>query len=289
MRLHKCAAPYVFISPYYVLFLFFVLYPLLSAFYASFTEWNGIKDPKWIGFRNYSSLFKDDIFLQSLWNGVIIFFMYVPLLLFLSLVFAVILNSAFVRLKGFFRAAYFIPYITSLVAVGFTFRMLFGTEYGYINELLTSMGLAKTDWLGTIWGARITLAILVIWRWLGYNMVIMLAGLQNIPSDLYEAARIDGAGPVQSFFRITIPMMAPIIMFTSILSTIGTFQLFAEPLVLTRGSGGPENSIMSVIMYVYNQSFSYLKFGYASAAAYVFFLLMFVLTLMQIRVFRQEN
>jgi lactose/L-arabinose transport system permease protein len=215
--------------------------------------------------------------------------MYVPLLLFLSLLFAVILNSTFVRFKAFFRAAYFIPYITSLVAVGFTFRMLFGNEYGFVNEMFISLGLDKVDWLGTVWGARITLAILVIWRWLGYNMVIMLAGLQNIPTDLYESARIDGAGPVQSFFKITIPMMAPILLFTSILSTIGTFQLFAEPLVLTRGSGGPENAITSVIMYLYNQSFSYLKFGYASAMAYVFFLLMFVLTMLQIRVFKKEG
>jgi lactose/L-arabinose transport system permease protein len=289
MGLNKRFAPYVFISPFYILFFVFILYPLLFAFYISFTEWNGIKDPVWVGFSNYVSLFKDDIFLQSLWNGAIIFLMYVPLLLFLALVFAVILNSGFVRLKAFFRTAYFIPYITSLVAVGFTFRMLFGTEYGYVNELFVLLGLNKVDWLGTVWGARVTLAILVIWRWLGYNMVIMLAGLQNIPSDLYEAARIDGAGPVQSFFRITVPMMAPIIMFTSVLSTIGTFQLFAEPLVLTKGSGGPENAITSVIMYLYNQSFSYLKFGYASAMAYVFFLLMFILTLLQIRIFKREG
>lgn len=289
MGLNKRFAPYVFISPFYILFLIFVLYPLLFAFYISFTEWNGIKEAKWVGLGNYTALFQDDIFLQSLKNGAIIFIMYVPLLLILALVLAVILNSTFVRFKGFFRAAYFIPYITSLVAVGFTFRMLFGTEYGYVNELIIGLGLEKTDWLGTVWGARITLCILVIWRWLGYNMVIMLAGLQNIPSDLYEAARIDGAGPVRSFFKITIPMMLPIIMFTSILSTIGTFQLFAEPLVLTKGTGGPENAITSVIMYLYNQSFSYLKFGYASAIAYVFFVLMFILALVQIRIFKRED
>lgn len=202
--------------------------------------------------------------------------MYVPALLLMALILAVILNSNFIRFKGFFRTAYFIPYITSLVAVGFTFRMLFGTEYGFVNEFIMGMGLDKVDWLGSVWGTRITLCILVTWRWLGYNMVIMLAGLQNIPHDLYESARIDGAGPVQSFWKITVPMMMPIIMFTSVLSTIGTFQLFAEPLVLTRGSGGPENAITSVIMYLHNQSFSYLKFGYASAIAYIFFILMFV-------------
>lgn len=289
MGLNKRFAPYVFISPFYFLFLIFTLYPLLFAFYISFTEWNGINDARWLGLQNYTSLFKDDIFLQTLRNGIIIFIMYVPVLLLLALVLAVVLNSSFVRLKGFFRTIYFIPYITSLVAVGFTFRMLFGTEYGYVNELIMGTGLDKVDWLGSVWGVRITLCILIIWRWLGYNMVIMLAGLQNIPYDLYESARIDGAGPVQSFWKITVPLMMPIIMFTSVLSTIGTFQLFAEPLVLTRGSGGPENAITSVIMYLYNQSFSYLKFGYASAIAYIFFILMFVLTLLQIRLFRRED
>lgn len=289
MGLNKRFAPYVFISPFYFLFLIFTLYPLLFAFYISFTEWNGINDARWLGLQNYTSLFKDDIFLQTLRNGIIIFIMYVPILLLLALVLAVVLNSSFVRLKGFFRTVYFIPYITSLVAVGFTFRMLFGTEYGYVNELIMGTGLDKVDWLGSVWGVRITLCILIIWRWLGYNMVIMLAGLQNIPYDLYESARIDGAGPVQSFWKITVPLMMPIIMFTSVLSTIGTFQLFAEPLVLTRGSGGPENAITSVIMYLYNQSFSYLKFGYASAIAYIFFILMFVLTLLQIRLFRRED
>jgi lactose/L-arabinose transport system permease protein len=289
MGLNKRFAPYVFISPFYFLFFIFTLYPLLFAFYISFTEWNGINDARWLGLQNYTSLFKDDIFLQTLWNGIIIFIMYVPVLLFLALVLAVVLNSNLVRLKGFFRTAYFIPYITSLVAVGFTFRMLFGSEYGYVNEIIIGMGLDKVDWLGSVWGVRITLCILVIWRWLGYNMVIMLAGLQNIPHDLYESARIDGAGPVQSFWKITVPLMLPIIMFTSVLSTIGTFQLFAEPLVLTRGSGGPENAITSVIMYLYNQSFSYLKFGYASAIGYIFFILMFVLTLLQIRLFRRVD
>lgn len=289
MGLNKRVAPYVFISPFYILFSVFTLYPLVFALYISFSEWNGIHESNWIGFKNYIALFKDDIFLQSLANGFIIFFMYVPLLLILALVIAVVLNTQFIKLKGFFRTAYFIPYITSLVAVGFTFRMLFGTEYGYVNELLMSIGLHKVDWLGTVWGSRITLSILMMWRWLGYNMVIMLAGLQNIPQDLYESAKIDGANPIQSFFKITIPLMLPIILFTTVLSTIGTFQLFAEPLVLTKGTGGPENAITSMIMYVYNQSFSYLKFGYASAIAYVFFVLMFILTLIQIRVFQRND
>jgi lactose/L-arabinose transport system permease protein len=289
MGLNKRVAPYVFISPFYILFLAFTLYPLLFALYISFTEWNGINDTRWIGLQNYSMLFNDDIFLQSLKNGAILFMMYVPLLLFLALLIAVLLNGTFIKLKGLFRTVYFIPYITSLVAVGFTFRMIFSKEYGYVNEMIVSLGLDKVDWIGTVWGARITLCILIIWRWLGYNMVIMLAGLQNIPNDLYESAKIDGAGAVQRFIQITIPMMMPILLFTSILSTIGTFQLFAEPLILTKGSGGPQNTVISPIMYIYNQSFSYLKFGYASAMAYIFFALMFILTLLQTRIFSRRD
>jgi lactose/L-arabinose transport system permease protein len=287
MGLSKRWAPYLFISPFYILFTVFTLYPLLFAFYISFTEWNGIGDAVWLGLNNYLTLFQDDVFLQSLKNGVIIFIMYVPLLVFLSLVLATVLNTAFVRLKGLFRTVYFIPYVTSLVAVGFTFQMIFGSEYGYINQLMGYFGVRPVDWLGTIWGARVALCALVIWRWLGYNMVIMLSGLQNIPADLYEAATIDGAGTAQRFFKITVPMMKPVLLFTFILSTLGTFSLFAEPLILTKG--GPMNTTLTPVMYVYNQSFSYLKFGYASAMAYVFFIMMFILSLIQMKIFGKED
>jgi lactose/L-arabinose transport system permease protein len=287
MGLNKKWAPYLFISPFYILFAVFTLYPLLFALYISFTEWNGIGDAVWLGLDNYVTLFKDEVFLQSLKNGVIIFIMYVPLLVFLSLVIAVVLNTAFVRLKGLFRTLFFVPYVTSLVAVGFTFQMIFGSEYGYLNQLLGYFGVHPIDWMGTVWGARLALCALVIWRWLGYNMVIMLSGLQNIPADLYEAATIDGAGTAQRFFKITIPLMKPVLLFTFILSTLGTFSLFAEPLILTKG--GPINTTISPVMYVYNESFSFLKFGYASAMAYVFFILMFVMSLIQMKLFGKED
>jgi lactose/L-arabinose transport system permease protein len=287
MGLSKKWAPYLFISPFYLLFAVFTLYPLLFALYISFTEWNGIGDAVWLGMDNYVTLFKDEVFLQSLKNGVIIFIMYVPLLVFLALLLAAILNTAFVRLKGLFRTVYFVPYVTSLVAVGFTFQMIFGSEYGYLNQLLGYFGVHPIDWMGTVWGSRLALCALVIWRWLGYNMVIMLSGLQNIPADLYEAATIDGAGTAQRFFKITIPLMKPVLLFTFILSTLGTFSLFAEPLILTKG--GPINTTISPVMYVYNQSFSFLKFGYASAMAYVFFILMFVMSLIQMKIFGKED
>jgi lactose/L-arabinose transport system permease protein len=252
----------------------------------SFTEWNGIGDMRWIGLQNYKDLFKDEVFLQSLINAFILFIMYVPIMLLLAIVFAVILNSGYVRMQRIFRTIFITPYITSLVAIGFTFVMLFDRDYGLLNVFLHAFGIAKVNWLGSVWGARIALTVLVIWRWVGYNMIIMLAGLQNIPNELYEAATIDGANKVQSFFRITIPMMKPVILFTAILSTVGTFMLFVEPLVLTKG--GPINSTITPIMYLYQQSFNYLKFGYASSMAYVMFALIFIASLIQVKFLGKE-
>lgn len=286
MRFGKNSAPYLFISPFYILFGIFMVYPLLFSLYMSFTEWNGLGEMKWIGLQNYKALWSDEVFVQALWNALILFIMYVPLMLFLALVLAVLLNSGFVRMQRVFRTIFITPYITSLVAIGFTFVMLFDKDYGLLNMFLGAMGLTQINWLGSIWGARIALTALIIWRWVGYNMVIMLAGLQNIPDELYEAATIDGANKVQSFFRITIPMMKPVILFTAILSTVGTFMLFVEPLVLTKG--GPVNSTITPIMYLYQQSFDYLKFGYASSMAYVFFALIFIASLIQVKVFGKE-
>ncbi|WP_066172703.1 carbohydrate ABC transporter permease [Bacillus marinisedimentorum] len=286
MRLNKNLAPYVFVSPFYLLFAVFMLYPLVFSLYMSFTEWNGIGEMRWVGFQNYKALFSDDVFVQSLWNALILFVMYVPVMLFFALVLAVVLNTGLVKFQRLFRTIYITPYITSLVAIGFTFVMIYDKDYGLLNMVLQAIGIPEINWLGTVWGARFALASLIIWRWVGYNMIIMLAGLQNIPNELYEAATVDGAGKIRSFFSITVPMMKPVILFTAILSTVGTFMLFVEPLVLTQG--GPVNSTITPVMYLYQQSFDYLKFGYASSMAYIFFILIFIASLIQIKVFGKE-
>lgn len=274
-------APYIFISPFFILFMIFMVYPLFFSLYVSFTEWNGIGEMTWVGFNNYQTLLSDDIFIQTLINVLILFILYVPIMLFMALLLAVILNTGIVKFQRVFRTLFITPYITSLIAIGFTFVMLYDRNYGLLNLLLEYVGIDRINWLGTQWGARIALTSLIIWRWVGYNMIIMLAGLQNIPTDIYEAARIDGASPTQSFFRITIPLMKPVILFTAILSTVGTFLLFTEPLVLT--NGGPVNATITPILYLYQQSFNYLKFGYASAMAYVFFIIIFIASLVQIK------
>jgi len=285
-EIYKARWPYLFISPFYILFLIFGVYPILFSFYLSFTEWKGLGPIKFVGLRNFELLLKDKIFWQSMTNGVILFFMYVPILTFLALVLAVILNSKRVRGFRFFRTLLFIPYIMNIVAAGFTFRLLLDQKYGLVNVLLGMFHIPPVPWLESIWGGRVSLCLLVIWAWLGYNMVIMLAGLQTIPGELTEAALIDGASPIQAFFYITIPLMRPVILFSVVLSTMGSFNLFSEIYNLT--GGGPINATLTPVIVIFDQAFGNFRLGYASAMSYLYFLILFVLTLLQFRYFGRQ-
>jgi len=282
----KARWPYLFISPFYLLFIVFGLYPVLFSIYLSFTEWKGLGPIKFVGLANYSLLLKDHVFWQSMKNGVILFFMYVPIMTFLALVLAVILNSKRVRGFQIFRTLIFMPYITNMVAAAFTFRLLLNQKYGLINLLLGMFGIAPVPWLESTWGGRVSLCLLIVWAWLGYNMVIMLAGLQTIPGELTEAALIDGASRTQAFFWIIIPLMRPVILFSVVLSTIGSFGLFTEVYNLT--GGGPMNATITPIVSIFGQAFANFRLGYASALAYVYFAFIFLLTLFQVRYFGRD-
>jgi ABC-type sugar transport system permease subunit len=242
------------------------------------------------GTVNFQLIPKDKLFWQSMGNGVIIFLLYVPIMLFLALVLAVILNSG--RVKGFrlFRTLIFLPFVTNMVAAGFTFRLLLDQQNGLFNNILGFIGLGPVPWLEDIWWARISLALLIIWAWLGYNMVIMLAGLQTIPHDLTEAAMVDGATPIQAFFRITIPLMRPVILFTLITSTIGSFGLFAEVTILFNGQYGPANAALTPLIRIYNTAFrGSFQYGLSSAQAYTFFICIFLVTILQFRLNRERE
>ncbi|MDO9086909.1 MAG: sugar ABC transporter permease [Anaerolineaceae bacterium] len=286
-KIRKSRWAYAFISPFYLLFAIFGLYPMLLSLYLSFTRWKGVGPMEFAGVVNFELIPKDAVFWKSMSNGVILFFLYVPVMLFLALALAVILNSG--RVKGFrlFRTLIFMPFITNMVAAGFTFRILLEKQNGLFNMLLGNIGLPTVPWLETVWWARISLSLLIIWAWLGYNMVIMLAGLQTIPSDLTEAALVDGATPIQAFFRIIIPLMRPVILFCMITSTIGSFGLFAEVSTLT--NGGPVNATITPLIRIYGVAFSSYQFGYASALAYTFFALIFFLTIIQFRLNREQG
>lgn len=278
-------APYFFVGPAFILFLAFTVYPIIASFLLSFqTKVGGVYT--FSGFANYTRLFSDPLFYKALGNTFIILIVQVPIMLFLAVILAVFLNSSLLRMKGFYRVAFFTPAVTSLVASSVIFVLLLNTDYGLINYLLESIGLKKVDWLTDSFWAKVSLIVVTTWRWTGYNMVIILAGLQSIPNSLYEAASIDGAGPIRRFLSITIPQLKPVLLFTFILSTIGSFQLFDEPYNLT--GGGPNNATLTLTYYLYNQGFGYFDFGYASAIAYVIVLFISVLSWIQFKVARDD-
>ena len=260
---------------------------MVLSIYLSFTRWKGVGPMVFAGLINYGLVLKDKVFWKSMTNGVTLFFLYVPVMLFLALALAVILNSGRVKGFRFFRTLIFLPFITNMVAAGFTFQILLEKQNGLLNMVIGYLGLPGIPWLENVWWARISLSLLIIWAWLGYNMVIMLGGLQTIPRDLTEAAQVDGASPIQAFFRITVPLMRPVILFCLITSTIGSFGLFTEVSTLTRG--GPMNATITPLIRIYGLAFTSYQFGYASAVAYTFFALIFILTIIQFRLNREQE
>lgn len=285
--LYRHRWPYLFIAPWYLLYGGFMLYPVVYSFWLSFQDWRGARGINFIGLTNYQNLVADDIFRQALVNTFVIGLLYVPLMLFLALLLAVVLNSALLRMKTAFRAAIFAPYITSTVIMAMVFALIYNEQSGILNVVLGVFGIPRVNWTGSTEWSKVSVAGLLLWHWTGYNMILMLAGLQTISADLYEAAAIDGASARQQFLRITVPMMRPVILFTAVLSTIGTFKIFNEPYILT--GGGPLNSSMTVLLYLYNQGFQAFKLGYASALAYVVVGIVFVLSVAQFRLLRDND
>ena len=279
-RLWRYRWPLLFVSPFFVLFATFGLYPIAYSLWLSFRDWSLVGPARSVGIDNFRALFHDDLFWQSMLNSVLLFFIYVPLMTFLAVVLASLLNSRYVRLQGFWRAVIFMPNImASTVAAAFTFQLMLDTNNGYANRLLGFVGVSPVPWLDDLWWARISVGLLVFWAWLGFNMLIMLAGLQAIPPELVESARVDGAGPVQIFRRVTVPLLRPQIVFSLTLSIIGTFQLFTEPYILT--GGGPANATETPVLEIWRNTFSFLRVGYAAAMSYVFLAAIVAVTLVQ--------
>ncbi|WHY78296.1 sugar ABC transporter permease [Neobacillus sp. WH10] len=273
-------APYFFIGPAFLLILIFTVYPVISSLILSFQEVRGV-EKSFVGLANYSRLFHDPIFYKSLLNTFQILIIQVPIMLSLALLIAVGLHSSMLKGKAFFRISYFMPAITALVAASIVFMILLDEHFGLVNYFLSFLGVESIQWLTTPFWAKVSVIIVMTWRWTGYNMVIFLAGLQNIPSELYEAASIDGAGKVKQFFMITIPQLKPVFIFTVVMSTIGTLQLFDEPFILTHG--GPNSATMTITLYLYETGFKFFDFGYASAIAYVLVLITAVVSWVQMK------
>ncbi len=287
MKLNKKTRffPYAMLLPTLVIFAVFMIYPILYSFYLSFTEFTG-GTYNFVGLRNYIELFHDPVFYKALFNTFFYLIIQVPVMISLALLLAVLVEQKFVRGKGFFRMATFLPTITSLVAYSLVFKVLFNTNYGLINYIVEFFGGEKIQWIYSAWPARASIIISITWRWVGYNMIILLAGIQAIPTEMYESASLDGASFWQQLFYITIPAIKPIILFTTITSTIGTLQLFDEPYILTQG--GPNYATITLGEYLYDNGFTYLKFGFASALGYVMVIIIGLLSWLQFRVNKEE-
>lgn len=267
----------LFISPFYIIFAIFGLFPLVFTIVLSFYRWSMLGEREFVGIENYKLLFTNDpLFWLSVGNTFKIWFMSTVPQLILALILAFVLNMAFLKGKGIFRLAVFMPNITSVVAVAIVFSSMFGTNYGVINYFLELIGLNPIDWSGTRLGTQVAISAMIMWRWVGYNTIIYLAGLQGISRDLYEAATIDGATTRQQFLYITIPLMRPIILFTVILSTIGGMQIFTEPMLFGKGS---VNQGLTMTLYLYEEAFTRYSFGYAAAVAWILFFIIILFSL----------
>ena len=275
-----------FVAPALVVIGVFFFVPVVGALLLSFTDFDiyALADPanlRIVGLRNYARLLETPLFWQALGNTVYFVVVGVPLSIAASLGAALLLDSRFARFSGLFRTALFAPVVTTLVAVAVIWRYLLNTRYGMLNYALGMIGIDPVDWLGDPHWAMPAIILFAVWKSFGYNMVILLAGLQSIPRELFEAARIDGASAVTQLRYVTLPMIAPMLAMVSIVTIAGYFQLFAEPYVMTQG--GPLQSTVSVLYFMYEEGFKWWNLGSASAVAFLLFVLIFAVTAVQVR------
>jgi multiple sugar transport system permease protein len=288
--LRRTSAAWWLVAPALAVIAVFFFVPVLAGLVMSLTDFDiyalaDLHNLRWVGLRNYARLLETPLFWQAMGNTLYFVVVGVPLSIGASLGAALLLNSRLARFRGLFRTALFAPVVTTLVAVAVIWRYLVNTRYGLLNYALGALGIQPVDWLGDPHWAMPAIILFAVWKSFGYNMVILLAGLQAIPQELYEAARIDGASAARQFRYVTLPMLRPILLMVSILTIAGYFQLFAEPYVMTQG--GPLQSTVSVLYFMYEEGFKWWNLGNASAVAFLLFLIIFAVTAVQLRVARQ--
>jgi cellobiose transport system permease protein len=290
-QLWKYRTEYLLISPFFIIFGIFHGYPLLWSFWLSFHRWQGIGEPRWFGLSNYERLLNNDRTWQALGNTLIFVLVLLPLIISISLVLATILNSPTVRGRNVFRLLYFMPFITSIVIVAIVFQLLLNNNIGWVNNILEAIGLGRVPWMTEPWPARLAIIGMVLWGATGYNVLIMLGGLQGIPRELYDAASVDGANTLQKFFQITVPMMRGVILFVAITSSIGLLNLFTQPWLLFqdiqgRGPGGSTNTLNTI---QYATAFSSSRYGEASAMGFIIAIIVFLAAIIQLRIGRSQE
>jgi len=285
-------AAWCFVAPALLVIAVFFFLPVFAALAMSFTDFDiyalaDSRNMRLVGLQNYAQLLQTPLFWQAFGNTLYFVVVGVPLSITVSFGAALLLNSRLIKFRAFFRTALFAPVVTTLVAVAVIWRYLFHPHYGLLNYTLGRIGIPPIDWLGDPHWAMPAIIVFAVWKNFGYNMIILLAGLQSIPEQLYEAARIDGASMWQQFRHVTLPMLAPIVTMVNILTIAGYFQLFAEPYVMTQG--GPLQSTVSVLYFMYEEGFKWWNLGSASAVAFVLFLFIFCVTAVQLRLARWQS
>ena len=282
----EARAALLFLAPAIVLLTVFFFAPVIAGFALSLTDFDlytlgDSESVRIVGLRNYRDLLGSSIFWTAFANTMYFALLGGPLTVAVSLAAALLVNSKLTRFKSLFRTIYFAPVVTTLVAVAIVFKYIYHPRFGMLNRFLDTIGLPQPDWLGNPKLAMLAIIILAVWKGFGYTMIIFIAGLQQIPEELYEAARLDGAGPWRQFRHVTLPMLAPTFLFVGVVVAIGQLQIFAEPYVMTQG--GPLNKTVTMVMLMYQQGFKFWEMGYAAAVAFVLFLVIGAATLVQIK------
>ncbi len=269
-------SPYLYISPFFLLFIAIGLFPLVYTFVVSINDWNLLTGRgDWVGFKNYATEFKDPFFWKSVWNTFSIFLLSaIPQLIAATAIAAVLDRN--LRAKTFWRLSVMLPYIVTPVAVALIFSRVFSEQYGLANNLLEHLGMSPIMWKTEVLPAHLAIATMVNWRWTGYNALILLAAMQAVPRDIYESASIDGAGAVRRFFSITVPMIRPTMIFVIVTMTVGGLQIFTEPKLLNPSSsvlGGPQRQYETVVLYIWDLAFNRQNFGRAATVAWLLFII----------------
>lgn len=289
-RMRQNGAFYTSVSPFFLLFAIFGAFPIIASLLVSFVKWDGLGDPEFVGLQNYAILFEDPVFRTAIWNTVYIWVGSTLLTMTVAFGLAYLISEYVLVGKGFFRVVFLFPLLVAPAVTGIIASVMFSSHSGIVNAFLSFVSGERVifDWTDSPVWIKPLIILLLTWRWTGWHLIIFMAGLQAVPRELYSAARVDGAGEWQVFFRITLPLMIPFILYSAISSTVGAFQLFDEPYVLTNGTYGTGNSAQVLGTYLYQSAFQDFRFGLASATSYVIFALILVFSAINIRTLRRQ-
>lgn len=284
---------YLFILPFFIVFITFTIYPILLTFYYSFTSYSGMGSPEFIGIANYTRLVTDTYFLDAFLNTIYIWGINFTFQISIALLLAVLFSDIRLNMKGlgFFRALFYLPNLITIASVALLFGILLGWHHGTINHLLLDIGIISepVNWLNSPTTARWSVGLIGAWMWFGHTFIILMAGISGISKEYFEAALIDGANRIQTFMHITLPLLKPILLYVLITSLIGGLQIFDLPMLITDGMGAPEGALNTMVLYLYNQAFRFNNYGYASAVAYGLFIITVIISVITFKTMYRKS